>query len=226
MDKKNTYIVILGDLKHSRTIEKRQYFAKLIADVIQTANITFKQDIIAPLTLTKGIDEFSGVLRNPKNSYKICSYINENIFPKGFRFVIFRGIIDINLESKDARIMDGPVFHKAAQTMDIMKKENKSYHFEIHKKNRDYSKCITELANLIEIIKNSQTKKQHEIGMLFRKSKFQKYIAEQLNISQQAISEAIRVSYWKELIRAEETLNDILIGISNNGNSKNQEELS
>ncbi len=207
---KKLYTVLLGDLKHSRRIDDRGDFADKFSSYLQQLNSEYETEICAKLAFTKGIDEFSGVLNGPFRSYKICSGINEFIFPEQFRFIIVQGLIDVNPSSSDARIMDGPAFHKAAAKMEIAKKKGMSYIYDLGEKEQVVSTCISEIANLISLIKDSQTNKQHEIGLLLRESKFQKHIAAQLGITQQAVSIAIKASYWKELLRAENTLNQLL----------------
>ena len=84
-----------------------------IAEVESTKSVA---EIYAPLTLTRGIDELSGVLRRTDAAYRICRGLNEAVAPQSVRFAIVRSDIDVAVNSKNAAQMDGKAFHSGKQT--------------------------------------------------------------------------------------------------------------
>jgi len=104
------YTVVVGDLVGSSKLRDRQSLAQKIESVLALLSKQFEHDFIAPLILTRGMDELSGVLLSPKNSYNICTWLNEEIYPLRFRCAVVEGLLDVGVDSGSARKMDGEAF--------------------------------------------------------------------------------------------------------------------
>ncbi len=204
------FTVIVGDLMSSRASLDREQLSHKIRLIIGHLSIEFRKEFYAPLTLTRGIDELSGVFKRPNMSYRICRLLNEGVYPHLFRFAVVRGPLDIAISSRDARKMDGPAFHKAADLIQRAKKENLYYCFNLVSQFAELDSFLNELANLLHIIRSGWSNHQHRVVQLYEKLGKQKAVADELGITQQAISDALRQAHWKELKRAENMIGEIL----------------
>jgi len=81
-----TFTVIAGDLVSSRDSLGRQEASRKIPAAINLACTEFRSELYAPLVLTRGIDEVSGVLKRPNMAYRICRLVNDGVSPRLFRF--------------------------------------------------------------------------------------------------------------------------------------------
>lgn len=210
--KKDTkeFTIIVGDLVRSRDIPDRDQFSIKLQSTITKLFEEFFEEFHAPLVLTQGIDELSGVLKQPDKSYRICTLLNERLYPHQFRFAIVRGAIDVAINSEDARQMDGPGFHLAADVIQLAKKENRYYYFKLGFQLPEHDRLITELANLIHLIRSNWSRHQRHIVDLYVKFKHQKTVAEKLGITQQAVSDALQHAFWWDIKQALYVLETIL----------------
>lgn len=211
MDKDNrNFTVVIGDLVKSRKIPLRQEISEKLRTAISDISGQFDEEFYAPLILTKGMDELSGVLKRLKMSYRICESLNDRITPYLFRFAVVKGTLDVGIHTRDARQMDGSAFHKASDLIQLSKEKNLYYYFDLSLQYSQFSEVVTELANLIHIVKSDWSSHQMDAVRLYEKFKKQKLVAEKLDITQQAVSEALKKAHWKELKRAEKTIEKIL----------------
>lgn len=206
--------VIIGDLVHSRKLSNRRYLPRRIRAATRKVSQDFKREIVAPLMLTKGIDELSGVLRRSDHSYRICSRLNDIMKPVEFRFVIVRGTLDVAISKRDAREMDGEAFHRAAALMRRAKRARQFYRFALGPQFDELNEWISEMANLVHVIKRTWTHRQEKLVDLYRDLGTQKEVAGRLNITQQAVSDALAQAQWREVSRAEALIQKALGGSS------------
>lgn len=204
------FTVIVGDLARSRDSSDRRQLSHKVRLVIDHLSREFREEFSAPLILTRGIDELSGVLKRPNMSYRICTFLNEEVYPHLFRLAVARGTLDIAINSKDASRMDGPAFHAAADMIQRAKKENLYYCFSLGFRFAEFDPWLNELANLLHILRSGWSSHQHRVVQFYKKFGSQKSAAKELSITQQAISDALRQAHWKELKRAENMINEVL----------------
>jgi hypothetical protein len=111
------FLVILGDLVRSRFIKDRGELQSEILSSLKRINRDFKEDIWAPLKITRG-DEISGVLLTVKNLIKILTPIVDSVAPNMMRFVVAKGPLSAGVSTRDASLIDGPAFHLAEREME------------------------------------------------------------------------------------------------------------
>jgi hypothetical protein len=198
-EKSRIFTIIVGDLVGSRHITGRQKLSRKIHSVISWVTRKFQREFYAPLILTRGIDELSGVLKRPNMSYRICRLLNEEVSPHQFRFAIVRGPLDIAVTSKDARKMDGPAFHTGANMIQRAKKETLYYSFNLGFQFEEFDLYLNQLTKLLHILRNGWTDHQRRVVRFYEKFGNQKAVAKELGITQQAVSDALRQAHWKEL---------------------------
>ena len=204
------FTVIVGDLVHSRNISGRQKISHKIRLVIDSISKKFQKEFYAPFVLTRGIDELSGVLKQCNMSYRICRLLNEGVYPYLFRFAIVRGTLDVDITSKDARRIDGPAFHIAADMIQQAKKENQYYCFNLGSQFQDYNLVLNGVTNFLHLMQSRWTNHQRLVVQLYKRFEKQKAVAKELGITQQAVSDALRQARWKELEQLETIIDQIL----------------
>jgi len=204
------FTVITGDLVRSRESSGRQQLSRKIRLLIDHLSREFRKEFSAPLILTRGIDELSGVLKRSNMSYRICRLLNEGVYPHLFRFAVVRGTLDVDISSKNARRMDGPAFHTAADMIQRAKKENLYYCFNLGFQFTEFDPWLNELANLLHILRSGWSSHQLRVVQFYEKFGSQKSVAKELGITQQAVSDALRQAHWKEVKRVENMIDEVL----------------
>lgn len=204
-----TFTVVVGDLVNSRNAD-RQKLSHQMPSVINHISKEFRDEFHAPLVLTKGIDEVSGVLKRAAASYRICRLANQRLYPHLFRFAVVTGALDIAIDTRNARKMDGPAFHKAAEMISRGKKSDFYYSFHLNLQCGGLDLWFDELTNLIHLVWSDWTNHQRLVVRSYEELHNQKMAAKRLGITQQAVSDALRQAHWKELNRAETMINKTL----------------
>ncbi|MDO9517151.1 MAG: SatD family protein [Methanosarcinaceae archaeon] len=205
---KEKFYVLLGDVISSRRISDRERFQNEFEEVLEKINTVYVEDIFANFKILKGIDEIGGVLSTMSNVYKIINEILEQLHPNRIRFVLIFDYIDIGLETFDISKMDGPVFHKASDTLSTLKKSKLMFEMSISDKMIDTA--ITGQINLILLTKKNWSLKQHQIVREYKRTNNQDDVAKKLGITQQAVSKTLNKIMWKEIYLIEKKLNYII----------------
>jgi hypothetical protein len=190
MKEKQPYIVVLGDLVGSRKIEDREKFEKQVKQVISSVVEKYEQEWVAPLAFEKGIDEIGAVIKDRTALYNIISDVNNAIAPQKIRFVAYRGNIDLGLEEKEITAMDGEAFHTAASMMQQLKTSGML--LQCNTGDPLFDKALENQVNALGILKDNWTERQREIFNLYKALNNQAEAAKRLNITQQAISNALQ----------------------------------
>lgn len=211
-NKVKSFTVLVGDLVRSRHIVNRREVARLIHDSLKKINKDFDRDFFAPLTLTRGIDELSGVLKSSHVSYQVCRQLNDRVAPSAFRFAIVTGPLDIALASRDAGKMDGPAFHQASDLIQKAKRADRPYSFRVGFSSAEIDPPLNEMTNLIYILCRGWSDHQRAVVRLYDRWMRQEVVADKLGITQQAVSEALRKAHYKEIKNAENLIDQMLRG--------------
>lgn len=204
-----TRTVILADMRRSRRAGSRADLANRVRGALATVSGEFGEHVQAPLQLTRGLDEASGVLRDAAVSYELCRRVNDLLHPVVFRFAIVRGAIDVNADSRDASLMDGPAFHDAAELLARLKKGDETYAFRIGLPD-DLAALLDSTANLAALLIARRTPRQQEIALLNEAAASQKAVAERLGISAQTVSETLQAGAWHATEQARNAINALL----------------
>lgn len=120
-------VIVVADIVGSRRISDRRGFSEIIGTALSETNAEYEDAIVGKFSLTKGIDEFSGVLRSPKVLPEICAGIQVRLGSVGVRFSAVRGEVDIYEEGGVARGFDGPAFHQASSRMDSLERQGQRF---------------------------------------------------------------------------------------------------
>jgi hypothetical protein len=208
MKEKQPNIVVLGDLIGSRKIADRTAFEKKLKKVIAAIVETYEQEWVAPLAFEKGIDEIGAVVKDSVAVYNVVTEVNNAIAPQKIRFVAYRGTIDLGLKEKDITAMDGEAFHTAAAMMQQLKVSGMI--LQCNTGDPLFDKALENQLNAISILKENWTDRQREIFNLYEKVNNQAEVAKQLNITQQAISNALQQIDAFKIIQLEKNIREWL----------------
>lgn len=166
----------------------------------------------APLVTTRGIDEISGVLVSPERAFDAAVILNLSIWPQRFRFAFAVGAIDIGADKKitkskvNASDMDGSAFHRAADALMRARKEKLFFTLAVPDKSAADSRVVEELADMHDLIMAQWTERIKEVVIAYRRLKNQTLVAEEMNISQQAVSDALQRGYAGKLFDIENVI--------------------
>ncbi len=120
-----SYCAITADVNKSRDIHERKLLQNNILDALTEANRLFKKCIVADFAITLG-DEWQGVLVDISESYKVVSYFQERLYPISISFGVGEGEIETKIVTKSVE-MDGEVFHRSREALDLAKKSPRIY---------------------------------------------------------------------------------------------------
>ncbi len=201
------YAIIVGDVvKSGKIIDRTQYW-EMLQKVTNKVNKNYREEFYAPMTILKG-DEVSAVLNDLSSVYNIMRDFQELFYPYQIRFASVYGNVDVALDTKNASLIDGPAFWKANDCLEDIKKEKRYFKFEFGSESTDA--MLTTIANLVTHIKNSWSKSEKEIIDLYEKTKKQEDVAKKYNVSQQAVSNALKRSNWQIVRESEEIIIKVL----------------
>lgn len=197
----NAYVLV-ADLLGSRRLTNREEAGELIERSLQRVNAGRTADWRAPLITTKGFDELSGVLARPEPAFDIAVAVNEAIWPLRFRFALGIGAIDVAGEGRDAAAMDGPAFHRAAEGIRRAKRGRLPFVIEGDTPPK-HADLVEAAAALHALTVSGWPKSVPRIVRPAREGLRQTAIADELGITQQAVSEALRRAGFDELLACE-----------------------
>lgn len=201
-------VVVLGDVVDSRKIQNREGFQEELDEILRDINDQRSNELSADFEIIKGIDEIGGVLTSPELVYQIQQEIAERIHPESIRLVAVHGRVDIGTDENSISKMDGPAFAKADQLLSSI--EKRGFLFDMNVREDAYEDLLVDEINLITFVKSRWTERQMKIARLYRDLGVQTDVAEQLSISQQAVSKTLREARIKQILSIEDRINDAL----------------
>ncbi len=210
---------VVADLEGSRHILNREGFAKRLEEVLtelgQGAEAG-KNEWIAPLESTRGLDELSGAVLKPGPALRAYFHLNRSLWPHRFRFALGRGRIDVGLESGQAGSMDGPAFHLAADALDRAKKEGKPLAIAARGAPDSALALAESCAGLHASCVLAWTPRQAAVVSAWLRTRNQKSVAASLGVTQSTISEILAKARLKTIMKAERDLSAFLDWIDEN----------
>lgn len=209
------FCVMTIDLKRSKKLRNRALVQTKVLTLIDDLNQKFKKDLQAGFIMVLG-DEFQGVLTSSKKAYQIFKYVKSRLEIESCCGV---GIGSISTAlSKNPSQMDGPAFYKSREALKEAKKEK--VEIVIKSNNEEKDQLLNTMVHLILNIRKRWTKRQNQIINYFEThvNATQTEAAKHFNTSKQAMSKTVKITGWKEIRRAEKTV-DELLGKLNSVNS-------
>lgn len=182
-----TRFAVVGDVIGSRKLDDRPRLGtKLDQALKKTANADWQ----APPIRTRGVDEFSALASTPQAAITLAEALCLRATPIPVRIAIAEGPLDVRAKGRDASKMDGPAFHRAAETLERAKHEQLWIAFALDKDPTAQRLAEQSLALAFNVI-NEWTDRVRDVAILARQNHTQAQIASKLDISQQAVSAAL-----------------------------------
>ncbi len=212
MPESQTFFVLVADLVASRRALRRSDLAVRLETCLR--QLASSVDWRAPLMSTRGLDELSGVLHCPQAAFDVMHAVNLVVWPQRFRFALAAGTLDVGLASTVAADMDGPAFHRAADTLARVRRERLAVGFDLPGIGAAQMRMAEALAGLHQAIVEHWTTAiaatvaayEQPCGKVDAQAATQAQAARRLGISQQAVSAALRRARVAELVVARDAL--------------------
>lgn len=198
--------VVLGDVVSSRDATDRAALGERLADGCD--RVTDRFETVAPFEPLKGVDEFGGVLPTPASAYDVTLALRAALRPERVRVAVVGGEVDVGLETGRVARMDGPAFHRADELLAGMDAAGRTFAFESAGGSLDT--LVTDEVNLLLARRRSLTDRQREVIRAYRDHGTQRAAAEALDVTQQAVSKALRAADWRLVAGVEERLRGVL----------------
>ncbi len=228
------YYVLLGDVVHSRAIEDREGFQEQLEDICGRFTAGRRDDVYGNFKILKGIDEFGGVLQSLANLYEIVTAFHDGLRPHEVRIAVASGDIDVGLASADVEKMDGEAFHRATERVEELEDESMVFDLllgveggvggagldeddrsrtgdaDFGRADANLGRAIADEVNLLLDLRSEWTDRQREVVAVRESVDTQTAAAEELGVTQQAVSNVLAGAKWPLVHSVEERLRETL----------------
>lgn len=193
--------VLVGDLVRSRSQSDRPALARRIREMVKVLNAGWKDHLLAPPTMTKGIDEISIVAHRPDWLFDLIVETHLRLWPARFRFGLGAGPIDIGARARtrDASRMDGEAFHLAADALKRAHAAKLTLAINIPGAERISVALVESIATAHRSILADWTRSRVAAVAAFRKTGTQIKAARALGITQQAVSKELKLAHYRSV---------------------------
>jgi len=200
--------VVLGDVVASRDIGDREAFRERLLEACAAANETLDDAVVAGFTPQKGVDEFGGVLETPARLYDAVDTIARYLHPEEVRFAVAWGEVDVAPDANDVQQMDGPVFHRADELQDSI--ADTPFRFAMDLDDPPLDDTLGDEINLLLLRKAEWTERQRRIAARYAELGSQAAVADELDVSQPAVSQSLARANYRVLREIEGRLRTTL----------------
>lgn len=202
--------VVLGDVIASREIEDREAFRDTIATTLEAVNERYAADVVGRFALVKGVDEIAGVMRNPRNLYRLVRDVVSAARPGAIRFAVVYGEIDVGAGGDAVDEMDGPAFHRADEA--LIDVAGADLYLSFSGRRPAFDSLIEAGINLLLMAREDWTDRQRAMVAAYEETGTQEAVADRFDVSQQTVSATLRRADWRRLGRLEGDVNTALAG--------------
>jgi hypothetical protein len=210
---------LVGDMVGSRWVADHGETRRRVAAALELMNRRFAGALWAPLMLTKGIDEFSGVASSPEETFELLCQLNIEVHPQKFRLGVAWGeVIDLSRRRK-ASGMEGSAFHRAAAALERARGEHAPIAFEVRAGDRCLRlvQAVEAMASLDAALRSRWTPAVVGVARDLIEARggkpTQTRIARRVGRSQQAISQTVLRGRLKELARGAAAIRNLLVEV-------------
>jgi hypothetical protein len=203
---KGSYIAVIGDIRGSRELNKRDVVQKEFKDVVNRIN-NKQSKIASKATITTG-DEFQILLTDADEATRAMITVTEQMFPTKLRFGIGYGGLNTELNPEQAIGMDGECFYNARSAINLAKEkgawvrvEGWPAHIEEH---------VNSMFDVVQCIREDWTESQAKYALEFKNKGTQKAVAESFDVVKSTISQSLKSGHVREVHAAEKTLATLL----------------
>lgn len=219
------YIVIIGDIKKSRTIKERSEVQEKLKRTLKAVNEKYASDIAAQFMITLG-DEFQGLLDKGEHILDIMKEIQVNMHPVRLRFGIGVGSVSTKVDQTQTREIDGSCYHNARSAIEYLKQNEKRNHnievdikISVEEDVCETACLINTVFSLMAVIEQGWSERQRAIIYDFSHYQDgQEKCAARLGIAQSSVQRSLMNSNYYAYAQAYKTVNQILGEIQKHDN--------
>lgn len=182
--------VVVGDVVASRAETDRESLRRRLDEGMAEANEAVAGDVVAPFTTLKGVDEIGGVLATPARAYPALRAIAEAVHPTAIRFAVVWGELDVGLDETDVSKMDGPAFHEADALLTDLADSGRTVALSVGA-DEWLERLVADQIDLLFMWKDEWTVTQADVVRQYREAGSMKAVAEQRDVSVQAVSQTL-----------------------------------
>ncbi|WP_435334561.1 SatD family protein [Haloarchaeobius sp. TZWWS8] len=198
------YCVVLGDVVESRDVADRAAFQRDLRHALEEVNERHDEAVVAPFSLLKGIDEIGGVLATVAPIVEIQRTLSWAVHPTQIRLAAVVGELDVNVETRDIALMDGPAFARADRVLQAVETEELTFRLEGDDPTLD--RLVSDELNLLDMLRNDWSERRLEVITVYERHGTLKEAAAVLDISPQAVSKHVRGARLAQLTAIEDRL--------------------
>lgn len=199
------YVALVGDIVKSRSIPKRRRFEARLGECLAMVNARYGDMVVAAVRPVLGVDTVSGVLKAGAPVLDVAVDMLLGLRDERIRLAFGLGRIDVGLGTGDASRADGPAFHRAAAALEEL--EARGGLIALTGYGARIDPILNAGAGLASLLIENWTARQMEVILCYRTLGRQAAVAEKLGISQQAVSDSLKKSYYERLLMALRPLN-------------------
>lgn len=204
--KKETHIVLTGDIIASRQSYEDATW-KNIQHVIDDINNRYSYYLPIPMMIYAG-DSVGAVINGLGYAYDIGIELYEALLPVTIRFNIVQGEIEYGMDSGNFGVLQGNALWKSNKLLKELHKNHKTFALSTGNKNLDNT--VNHMTNLIHNMKSSWSEGQLTIAQSYRRLKNQTDVAQEMDMSQQYVSKALKASSYHLVNESESYIKTIL----------------
>lgn len=215
MAETQTLTVILADVVASRAVPDREGFGDDLESALLEANDAHEDDVVAPATTLKGVDEFGCVLSSPAAAYPVVRDVQMALHPEAARYAVVHGAVDVDAGTQDVREMDGPAFHRADTLLGELLADEA--HFGVESGRGTLDAAASAAGDMALSVREGWTDRQLEVVRAYLEGGTQQATAEALGVSQQAVSRVLTQAEYDRVARAEAHLQQAMAAMEGDG---------
>ncbi|MCU4740399.1 SatD family protein [Halobacteria archaeon AArc-m2/3/4] len=200
--------VLLGDVVRSREVDDRDAFRSRLETTRTVVSDTYGTDFVAGPSMLKGIDELGGVLRSIDHIYDIALEFADGLHPHPIRLAVAYGQVDVGEDETDVSQMAGEGFHRASELLESV--EETGLRFDLDTGSHPLDTAVADEINLLLERREAWTDRQRQIVRSYERLGSQYTVADQLGVSQQAVSNALQSVSWPFVETVETRLRETL----------------
>ncbi|WP_290815318.1 SatD family protein [Halovivax sp.] len=185
--------VVLGDVVGSREIDDREAFRETFADARRRIADEYADDVAAGPSVLKGIDEMAAVLTSLETFYDVVLVLHDALYPHGIRLAVASGEIEVG-GNGDVAHMDGEAFHRATELLESIEADDLRVGLDTGADPLDTA--VADEINLLVHLRESWTDRQRDVVGRYERAGTQRAVAEELAVSQQAVSNVLQGASW------------------------------
>lgn len=197
--------VLYVDVVKSRSNSEVLLLRDLQQELFSELNQIYNEQLIQPIRNIKSLDEFECIANRFDVIIEILIRLSEELFPFELRFVLNEGTIEMDGTSK---VLGGDAFYNINKQVEYIKKQRIFFISEMKDKNITYA--INSAINLYLLIKYDWTKRQNQMIRAIKKIQSQKVLAQQMQVSDQAVERVLKQAQWTKIKFFEEQIRKIV----------------